>query len=163
MNELWLGSVRHLKGKIEVDKGKSLPHHVGVGTSIVSATRLQADFDVPEELEAWYSAEWRGSRSGSRASRGFHFQDAVGAWLASRMVSGDLTIDSLVPEGFDDLQLDAPESVQIEVKSRQGRLGRFPIGTAANQILDAWVRHADRFGTSRRLVVVFEQGIAGLG
>ena len=81
--------------------------------------------------------------------------------MASRLASGELAIDSLIPEGFDDLQLDAPEPVQIEVKSRQEHLGRFPVGIAASHIVDAWLRHTDRFGTTKRLVVVLEQGIVG--
>ena len=81
--------------------------------------------------------------------------------MASRLASGELVIDRLIPEGFDDLQLDAPEPVQIEVKSRQEHLGPFPVGRAASHILDAWLRHTDRFGTDRRLVVVLEQGIVG--
>ena len=83
--------------------------------------------------------------------------------MASRMASGELVIDRLIPEGFDDLQLDAPEPVQMEVKSRQEHLGPFPIGRAASHIVDAWLRHTDRFGTDRRLVVVLEQGIVGWG
>ena len=70
-------------------------------------------------------------------------------------------LDGIVPEGFDDLQLDADEPVQVEVKSRQGRLGSFPVGAAASHIVDAWLRHVDRFGTGRRLIVVLEQGIRG--
>ena len=116
---------------------------------------------VIDAQESWYSIEWRGSRAGSRASRGFHFQDAVGAWFASRLATGELAIERLIPEGFDDLQLDGPENVQIEVKSRQGRLGPFPVSIAASHIVDAWFRHVDRFGTSRKLVVVFEQGLVG--
>ena len=83
--------------------------------------------------------------------------------MASRMASGELVIDRLIPEGFDDLQLDAPEPVQMEVKSRQEHLGPFPMGRAASHIVDAWLRHTDRFGTDRRLVVVLEQGIVGWG
>ena len=117
--------------------------------------------EASDEREAWYSSEWQGSRAGSRASRGFHFQDVVGAWFASRLASGELAVDRIVPEGFDDLQLDADEPVQVEVKSRQGRLGPFPVGAAASHIVDAWLRHVDRFGTGRRLIVVLEQGIRG--
>ena len=83
--------------------------------------------------------------------------------MASRMASGELVIDRLIPEGFDDLQLDAPEPVQMEIKSRQDHLGPFPIGRAASHIVDAWFRHTHRFGTDRRLVVVLEQGIVGWG
>ena len=114
-----------------------------------------------EELESWYSSQWQGTRAGSRASRGFHFQDVVGAWFASRLASGELEVDGIVPEGFDDLQLDADEPVQVEVKSRQGRLGPFPVRAAASHIVDAWLRHVDRFGAGRHLIVVLEQGLRG--
>ena len=60
-----------------------------------------------------------------RASRGFHFQEAVGAWLASRIAAGELIADRLTPEGFDDLQLEGGEPIQFEVKSRQERRGPF--------------------------------------
>ena len=72
-------------------------------------------------------------------------------------------MDCIVPEGFDDLQLDADGPVQVEVKSRQGRLGPFPVAVAAKRIVDAWLRHVDRFGTDRRLMVVLERGLEGWG
>ena len=114
-----------------------------------------------EERESWYSAQWQGTRAGSRASRGFHFQDVVGAWFASRLASGELAVDRIVPEGFDDLQVDADQPAQVEVKSRQGRLGPFSVAVAARHIVDAWLRHVDRFGTARRLMVVLERGLEG--
>ena len=132
-----------------------------IAPTTVTNTPSQVGSEITEEGEYWYSHQWRESRAGSRAGRGFHFQDAVGAWFASRLASGDLAIDSLTPEGFDDLQLDGPEPVQVEVKSRQGRLGRFPVAIAAKHIADAWRRHVGRFGTSRRLIVALEQGIEG--
>ena len=125
-----------------------------------SGAYSQLETEALEEREAWYSSEWQGSRAGSRASRGFHFQDVVGAWFASRLASGELAVDRIVPEGFDDLQLDAGAPVQVEVKSRQGRLGPFPVGVAARHIVDAWLRHVDRFGTGRRLIVVLERGLS---
>ena len=134
---------------------------VVVANTTTSETDPQSPIEDTEEPESWYSSVWRDSRAGSRASRGFHFQDAVGARFASRLASADLAIDSLTPEGFDDLQLDGPEPIQVEVKSRQGRLGRFPVATAAKHIVDAWLRHVGRFGTSRRLIVALEQGIEG--
>ena len=117
--------------------------------------------ELHEERESWYSLEWQGTRAGSRASRGFHFQDVVGAWFASRLATGELAVDRIVPEGLDDLQLEAEDPIQVEVKSRQGRLGPFPIWAAANHIVDAWLRHVDRFGTDRRLIVVLERDIVG--
>ena len=117
---------------------------------------------MDEDQESWYSTQWQCSRAGSRASRGFHFQDAVGGWLVSRMASGEFPYQRLIPEGFDDLQLESAESVQFEVKSRQGRLGQFPSRKAAQIIVDAWLRHVDRFGDCRRLTIVLEQGIEGM-
>ena len=70
-------------------------------------------------------------------------------------------MDRIVPEGFDDLQVDADQPAQVEVKSRQGRLGPFSVVLAARHILDAWLRHVDRFGTDRRLMVVLERGLVG--
>lgn len=113
------------------------------------------------EEEVWYSLAWRGSRSGARASRGFHFQEAVGAWLASRIMTGRMSADRLIPEGLDDLQLDAVEPVQFEIKSRQGRRGPFRVKEAAQIVATAWSRHSRRFGATRRLVVVLEQGFVG--
>ena len=121
----------------------------------------QPGLDSLDEDESWLVDAWRDSRAGSRAGRGFHFQDAVGAWVASRLASGDLAADRLIPEGFDDLQIEAVDPVQVEVKSRQNRLGPFPVGVAASHIVGAWIRHSARFGTERRLVVVLEQGLAG--
>ena len=111
--------------------------------------------------ESWFASEWQGTRAGSRASRGFHFQDVVGAWFASRLATGELAVNRIVPEGFDDLQLEADYPIQVEVKSRQGRLGPFPVRAAASHIVDAWVRHVDRFGTDRRLIVVLERDLEG--
>ena len=81
--------------------------------------------------------------------------------MASRLAAGKLAVDRIVPEGFDDLQLEADEPVQVEVKSRQGRLGPFPVRTAASRIVDAWLRHESRFGTARRLMIVLEGSLAG--
>lgn len=129
----------------------------------VSGAILRLRAEPPEERESWYSSEWQGTRAGSRASRGFHFQDVVGAWFASRLATGELAVDHIVPEGFDDLQLEAVDPIQVEVKSRQGRLGPFPVRAAAGHIVDAWLRHMDRFGTDRRLIVVLERDIEGWG
>lgn len=132
---------------------------------VAAATVTEVPQSEPDSLdkdESWFVDAWRDSRAGSRSSRGFHFQDAVGAWLASRLASGDLAAERLIPEGFDDLQIEAADPLQVEVKSRQDRLGPFPVGVAANHIVEAWIKHSARFGTERRLVIVFEQGVAGL-
>ena len=126
-----------------------------------SGAHFRLRTEPPEERESWYSSKWQGTRAGSRASRGFHFQDVVGAWFASRLATGELAVDRIVPEGFDDLQFEADDPIQVEVKSRQGRLGPFPVNAAASHIVDAWLRHVDRFGTDRRLIVVLERDLEG--
>ena len=133
-----------IKRKSNKRKNRKTRRKQSVVQDVVAATTIgkskpQAGNQSSEEGESWYSSEWQDSRSGARASRGFHFQDAVGAWFASRLASRNLAMDSLTPEGFDDIQLDGPKPIQVEVKSRQGRLGRFPVATAAKHIVDAWV------------------------
>ncbi len=86
----------------------------------------------------------------------------VGAWLASRLASGGLSADSLIPEGIDDLQVEGPEPIQLEVKSRQTRVGPFPVKDGAPVIYESLVRHSERFGSGRKLKVVLEQGLVGL-
>ena len=135
----------------------------GVGNTPASPGSKQPTsltIESPEQ-ESWHSLAWRASRSGARASRGFHFQEVVGAWLAARIAAGTLVADRLTPEGFDDLQLEGDEPVQFEVKSRQERRGSFLIREAARHIATAYSKHVERFGTSRRLVIVLERGIAG--
>ena len=104
---------------------------------------------------------WRNTREGATASRGFSFQHAICAWIAARIYSGELVADELIPEAFDDIQLERSDPVQFEVKSRQPRMGKFTVGEAAGHVAKAWRRHVERFGTERRLTVVLEQGING--
>ncbi|MFE7213817.1 hypothetical protein ACFU93_28310 [Streptomyces sp. NPDC057611] len=69
---------------------------------------------------------WMRTRSGARAGRGFHYQDAVGAWLCGRVLSRALVIDRIVPEGFEDLSCEGPTPWHVQVKSRQeGSWGHF--------------------------------------
>ncbi len=140
-------------------KQRSFP--INASVHIVKDSSLHIEYELDEDSESWFDDQWERSRAGSRASRGFHFQDAVGAWLASSIASGNLASYSLIPEGLDDLQLEGPEPIQVEVKSRQGRLGPFSIGLAAKVIVDSWLKHVERFGCDKRLTVVFEQGIEG--
>ncbi|MBK5222034.1 MAG: hypothetical protein JJE52_03985 [Acidimicrobiia bacterium] len=106
-------------------------------------------------------AAWDASRSGARAGRGFHFQDAVGAWLAARVAAGDVAAASVTPEGLDDIVLEGDPSAEIQVKSRVEHLGRFPSRLASHHILDAWNRHAGRAREIGRLIVVLERGVDG--
>ncbi|MXY44862.1 MAG: hypothetical protein F4Y50_12550 [Dehalococcoidia bacterium] len=143
----------------DLKKAGPLPPATSAAKAVDEPSDIEAE--LGDEEEVWLSAVWRDTRAGARASRGFHFQDAVGAWLASRLSSGDLNADRLTPEGLDDLQLEGADPLQMEVKSRQNRLGPFPVGKAADHIAEAWIRHSDRFGDARRLVVLLERGLQG--
>lgn len=106
-------------------------------------------------------AAWRGSRPGARAGRGFHFQDAVGAWLAARIAASEIDASSITPEGLDDIVLEGAAPADIQVKSRVAHLGGFPPRLASRHILDAWHRHASGHPEIGRLVVVLERGVDG--
>ena len=112
---------------------------------------------------------WDRGRSGARSGRGFHFQDAVGAWLAAQIASVRIAADVLVPEGFEDMSVEGASPLHVQVKSRVQHLGRFPVGDAVKHILKSWERHLSRGEDNSTLVVVFERGVrdeenlAGLG
>jgi|GEM_PF-5010912 len=107
-------------------------------------------------------ARWEGSRSGATAGRGFHFQDAVGALLAAKIAVAEIE-GPLTPEGFDDMTLEAELVVNVQIKSRQGRLGPFPTGKVSEHIVRSWLNHAQPGSPSARLVVVCEGGVSGAG
>lgn len=102
---------------------------------------------------------WDGSRRGARSGRGFHFQDAVGAWLAAQIASARITADALVPEGFEDMSVEGANPLHVQVKSRVQHLGPFPVAKATRHIFDAWERHLSRREHDSTLVVVFERGV----
>lgn len=105
--------------------------------------------------------EWSGTRSGAWASRGFDFQHTVAAWLATRLIAGDLEGEALVPEGLEDITIESGASRHVQVKSRGEHLGAFPVGKASGDVVDAWLRHRKRGGDSDSLTVVFERGVKG--
>lgn len=105
--------------------------------------------------------EWSGTRSGAWASRGFDFQHTVAAWLAARLIAGDLEAEALVPEGLEDITIESEDSRHVQVKSRGEHLGAFPVGKASGDVVDAWCRHRKRGRESESLTVVFERGVEG--
>lgn len=104
-------------------------------------------------------AEWSRSRAGGRAARGYHFQDAVGAWLAVRIATGQL-IGELVPEGFDDMTVEGDPSNNHQVKSRADHLGPFSPPDAAKHIFDALEADRRRPVPADTVTVVLERGVA---
>ena len=113
--------------------------------------------DVREVL----SQRWKDSRHGARAGRGFHFQDAVGAWLAAQVATSSISSSVLVPEGLDDMSLEGSRTRHVQIKSRQPRLDRFPRGEATKHVLDTWKKHSEDMEGGTCLVIVLEQGVKG--
>jgi hypothetical protein len=71
-------------------------------------------------------ALWASSRAGARAGRGFRYQDAAGAWLATRIWASELDATRLVPEGVDDLTLHGGSAeIRVQAKARHDPRGRF--------------------------------------
>ena len=77
--------------------------------------------------------EWLRTRQGARSGRGFHFQDAVGAWLASLVASAAIDAHTLVPEGFEDMSLEGDRSRHFQIESRVEKRGRFSVSDAGGQ------------------------------
>ena len=107
------------------------------------------------------AGQWQDSRRGAWSGRGFHFQEAVGAWLAANVAAGSIRADAVVPEGLEDVSLEGEEPRHVQVKSRGEHLGPFPASDAAKHILDAWERHTARCEAGARLVVLLERGVGG--
>ncbi len=105
--------------------------------------------------------QWDSTRQGARSGRGFHFQDAVGAWLGARVASGSLNAAALVPEGFEDMSVEGDLPWHVQVKSRVKHRDRFPPGEVSSYILEAWRKRTERQDERSVLVVVLERGVKG--
>lgn len=109
------------------------------------------------------SRDWRSTRAGARAGRGFRFQDLVATTIAAEIHSGVIAPATITPEGWDDLTLaDVAGIHYIQVKSRQPHLGPFSVGDLVDFILDGWGRHADHLGVSDTFTLVLEQPVLGV-
>lgn len=143
--------------KKKSNRGRMLQKHLStLDASVVT-------HEIPEEKDTSTRLidEWSGSRSGGWASRGFDFQHTVAAWLAARLIAGDLHAHALVPEGFEDISIESETSRHVQVKSRGEHLGAFPAGIASGHIVDAWLRHRERGVKSDSLTLVLERGVKG--
>jgi hypothetical protein len=108
---------------------------------------------------------WLSSRSGARSGRGFHYQDVVGAWLMARLLSGTLNASRVVPEGYEDLSCEGNEPWQVQVKSRQERVGDFTFREVALFLAEMWEKHLARESPSSDialLALVLEQPVYGV-
>jgi hypothetical protein len=96
----------------------------------------------PEGVDPTGVSGWKESRYGSHAGRGFRYQDAVAAALATQCITGDSRIETVIPEGLDDVTLRRPLlTIHSQVKSRRRHLGPFRVGEAAQHLRDLWSRH----------------------
>ena len=151
---------RKKKGRRRTGRGPNAPRRqkpvITVRDSSATATADAAGSGGQSEL---LFQQWDRSRAGARSGRGFHFQDAVGAWLAAQVASARIAADVLVPEGFEDMSVEGGSPLHVQVKSRVQHLGRFPVGEATQHVLDAWEKHLGRGEDGSTLVVVFERGV----
>ena len=106
---------------------------------------------------------WADSRSGAVAGRGYHYQDLVGAWVALRILTGDINAGRLLPEGLDDLTCEGSAPEQVQVKSRQERVGDFRTAEVARFVVQAWQRRSLRItaDADESAVVVVERAVDG--
>lgn len=106
---------------------------------------------------------WRDrARGGAIGGRGYHFQDATLAWLLALGVGGQLPVNIVVPEGFDDASAIVDEAVvEVQVKSRQPHLGAVPSSLLAEWVGDLGQRHIERLESdpARRLILIVERGV----
>lgn len=82
---------------------------------------------------------WRRSRSGSHAGRGFRFQDVVATHLAVQAWAQTLPIQTVTPEGLDDISLRLVSGeVHVQVKSRRSGQGDFSVRDVIGYLAHAW-------------------------
>jgi hypothetical protein len=103
--------------------------------------------------------DWEVTRHGARAGRGFTFQHLIGAWIAAGIDSETISGVQLTPEGLEDLSVEGPVTIQIQVKSRIDRRGAFSPREAAAAIVATWIAHKSRSRPSDQLAVIFENDI----
>ena len=79
--------------------------------------------------------KWLTSRSGARAGAGFRYQDAVGVYFATQMLSGAIPLEAITPESLDDYALEGSKrTIWVQVKSKIAPEATFSIGEIAEII-----------------------------
>ncbi len=129
----------------------------------VPGTSTRAPDEGGEALASLLSRRWAESRSGAVAGRGYHYQDLVGAWLALHVLTGDLDAGRVLPEGFEDLTCEGRTPQQVQVKSRQERVGDFRTADVARFVVKAWHDRLLRVpaDADETTVVVVERAVDG--
>lgn len=100
--------------------------------------------------------------AGSRAGRGFRYQDAVGALLAVQAWVGTSSFGAVVPEAHDDFDLRAGEETAFaQVKSRRREAGAFSLSDIASFVSELWDRHEAAAEAPDALILMLERGATG--
>ena len=101
--------------------------------------------------------------AGSRAGRGFRYQDAVGALLAVQCWTGASPFGAVTPEAHDDFDLiGAQDRAFVQAKSRRSEVGEFSLSDAAVYIAELWDRHEAATAQPDILVLALERGVRDL-
>lgn len=88
-------------------------------------------------------AQWPKTRRGAAAGRGFHYQEAVAALYAARLLESDAHT-LVVPEGsHEDIHCQGSSAVAVQAKSRQDRMGDFPASDVARHLRDLHQRRTE--------------------
>jgi hypothetical protein len=117
-----------------------------------------------QALASDLSSHWARTRSGASAGRGFRYQDLVGAWVALRVLTGSVEADRVVAEGQEDLSCEGNAPQQIQVKSRQERVGDFRASEVAAFVLAVWKNRLERLPADAPeiSIVVLERPVDGV-
>ncbi|AHK04647.1 MULTISPECIES: hypothetical protein [Rhizobium/Agrobacterium group] len=111
--------------------------------------------------EEQLSNEWKKSRSGAWAHRGFHYQHLIVTLIALRQWAGLAPNGFVVPEGFEDcvIELEAGH-VRVQVKSR--REGSFGESEVRDILATMAVKATSGAQINARCVVALEQNRQGV-
>lgn len=128
-----------------------------------TVTPKRATDEGDGSLSSPLARRWAESRSGAVAGRGYHYQDLVGAWVALHILTGDIEAGRVLAEGLDDLTCESSAPQQVQVKSRQERVGDFRTAEVARFVVQAWQRRLLRIAedADESAVVVVERAVNG--
>lgn len=142
---------------------KSRPRKVAKRKTTIASTAAAGQTFVPvnDIVEDSDDKAWVLSRHGAIAGRGFHYQDAVAAWLTGRLLTGELRVHRIIPEGLEDISCEGQDSTHVQVKSRQERVGNYRLNEVADFVLDLHRRRNDIGNKTGRLHLVLERGFEG--
>jgi hypothetical protein len=79
------------------------------------------------------------------------------------MLTGELQVDRLVPEGIEDISCEGAQATQVQVKSRQERVGDYRASEVAQFLLELHRKHAEGATSHDRLHLVLERPFDGHG